>query len=96
MASTQQAQLPQTAQVREMEEYINNSDFQQVTLGPLLTSTQDYLLTIVTTLAAVQLMHSLMTEVFTKKPENTIDFMLQWLEQEKERRVQEKLSAMQQ
>lgn len=30
MASTQQAQLPQTAQVREMEEYINNSDFQQV------------------------------------------------------------------
>ena len=42
-----------------------------------------------------QLMHSLMTEVFTKKPENTIDFMLQWLEQEKERRVEEKLSAMQ-
>ena len=30
MASTQQAQLPQTAQVREMENYINNSDFQQV------------------------------------------------------------------
>jgi len=30
MASTQQVQLPQTAQVREMEEYINNSDFQQV------------------------------------------------------------------
>lgn len=46
--------------------------------------------------AIVQLMHSLMTEVFTKKPENTIDFMLQWLEQEKERRVEEKLSAMQQ
>ncbi|KAA6424861.1 MAG: hypothetical protein FRX49_05035 [Trebouxia sp. A1-2] len=61
MASTQQVQLPQTAQVREMEEYINNSDFQQI-------------------------MHSLMTEVFTKKPENTIDFMLQWLEKEKERR----------
>ncbi|KAL3160721.1 hypothetical protein ABBQ32_010630 [Trebouxia sp. C0010 RCD-2024] len=71
MASTQQAQLPQTAQVREMEEYINNSDFQQ-------------------------LMHSLMTEIFTKKPENTIDFMLQWLEQEKERRVEAKLSAVQQ
>ena len=28
MASTEQ--LPQTAQVREMEDYINNSDFQQV------------------------------------------------------------------
>lgn len=28
MASIQQ--LPQTAQVREMEEFINNSDFQQV------------------------------------------------------------------
>ena len=47
------------------------------------------------TFSFLQLMHSLMTEVFTKKPENTIDFMLQWLEQEKERRVDEKLSALQ-
>lgn len=45
--------------------------------------------------AALQLMHSLMTEVFTKKPENSIDFMIQWLEKEKERRVEEKLAAMQ-
>ena len=30
MASTQQSQLPQTVQVREMEDYINNSDLQQV------------------------------------------------------------------
>jgi len=36
MASTQQVQLPQTAQVREMEEYINNSDFQQVHDGSVL------------------------------------------------------------
>ena len=35
MASTQQVQLPQTAQVREMEEYINNSDFQQVQNEPV-------------------------------------------------------------
>lgn len=45
---------------------------------------------------ALQLMHSLMTEVFTKKPENTVDFMIQWLEKEKERRVELALAAMQQ
>lgn len=95
MASTQQVQLPQTAQVREMEEYINNSDFQQVDAE--LSRSQELHPQHSTHLSCswicvVQLMHSLMTEVFTKKPENTIDFMLQWLEKEKDRRVDEKLA----
>ena len=95
MASTQQVQLPQTAQVREMEEYINNSDFQQVQDGPVSSSASAFaegFVRLTYDVICLQLMHSLMTEVFTKKPENTIDFMLQWLEKEKERRVDEKLA----
>ena len=93
MASTQQ--LPQTAQVRDMEEYINNSDFQQVcTLWHQGSTVVSHCLT--HSFSAMQLLHSLMTEVFTKKPENTVDFMIQWLEKEKERRVEAKLAAMQQ
>lgn len=35
--------------------------------------------------AHAQPMHSLITEVLTKQPQNTVDFMLQWVE----RRVEE-------
>ncbi len=96
MASTQQVQLPQTAQVREMEEYINNSDFQQVQVEPVprgpAAVARRHFVRATPCKCCLQLMHSLMTEVFTKKPENTIDFMLQWLEKEKERLVDEKLA----
>ena len=77
-----------------MEDYINNSDLQQVhSNGQAQKSRPCALAEKRSRLCRVlQLMHSLMTEVFTKKPENTIDFMLQWLEKEKERRVDEKLA----
>ncbi len=84
MASTQQVQLPQTAQVREMEEYINNSDFQQVQVEPVPRGPA--------AVASRHFVRATPCKCCLQKPDNTIDFMLQWLEKEKERLVDEKLA----